>query len=346
MTWQGQVKLWLLVVLTIPSSIFSILIFIYFYRQRKNLSIHHHLTLILTALNFVQVVTDFPFVIIYYIRGEVFSPTNAFCLWWTWWDYSLSCVLVFVMAWGCVERHFLIFYSSAFATPRKRFFFHTVPMFLACIYPLIFYLMTIALNTCENQWDYETVSSAYLRSEGCLRIFLVLSSQLLCLQPCYLSDQPALATFDFFMNYAFPIITMTLANGSLIGRICWQKRHWRNTLQRQRKLTIQLSSVALLYIVFWTPLTVTGLMYTFTLSPELPELQGDYFFFLPYMVDMFIPFISLPLLPDFRKVLLGKRHAPVLPLNTVTNAQTINVKPRSHQKWTMNSAYDFDWSLL
>ena len=166
MTWQGQVKLWLLVVLTIPSSIFSILIFIYFYRQRKNLSIHHHLTLILTALNFVQVVTDFPFVIIYYIRGEVFSPTNAFCLWWTWWDYSLSCVLVFIMAWGCVERHFLIFYSSAFATPRKRFLFHTVPMFLACIYPLIFYLMTIALNTCENQWDFDRVSAASVRSEA------------------------------------------------------------------------------------------------------------------------------------------------------------------------------------
>ena len=165
MPWQAQTKLWLLAVLSIPSTISSIFIFIYFYRQRKNLSIHHHITLILTTLSFLQVTTDLPFAMIYYIRGEVFSRTDGFCLWWNWWDYSTSSLLIFTMAWGCIERHFLIFYTSVLSTRRKRFFFHILPMVVACIYPLIFYLAVIVFNTCENQWDFQMVSTLSHRNE-------------------------------------------------------------------------------------------------------------------------------------------------------------------------------------
>ena len=42
------------------------------------------------------------------------------------------------------------------STPRRRFFFHILPMVLACTYPVVFYLCAIVVNTCENQWDYQT----------------------------------------------------------------------------------------------------------------------------------------------------------------------------------------------
>jgi hypothetical protein len=123
---------------------------------------------------------------------------------------------------------------------------------------------------------------------------------------------------------------IALANGFLIGRILWQKRHWQRAGHRQRKLTIQLSSVAALYIIFWSPLTINGLICTFTSSSTSLELQGEYFLFLPYMVVMFLPLVSLPLLPDFKKALVKKRQPTVEPWNTMVNGPTITVKPLLH----------------
>lgn len=154
---EPDIKFWFLLALSIPATLFCLLIFYYFYRQRKHLSIHHHTTLVLVFLSFLQITTDIPFVMIFYHKNEVAFPTNSFCLWWSWWDYTTSALMIFAMAWGCIERHFLIFYSGLVATPRRRFLFHILPMILACAYPVIFYLFAIVLNTCENQWDYETV---------------------------------------------------------------------------------------------------------------------------------------------------------------------------------------------
>jgi cytochrome b len=157
MEWTMAVKFWLLIILSIPSAICSLLIFAYFYRQRKQRSIHHHMTLLLVFLSFLQVTTDLPFVILYYQHGEVAVTTDSFCLWWNWWDYSTSGLLIFAMAWACVERHLLVFYNAMVSTRRKRILFHHIPIGIVCVYPLIFYLVVIVFNTCENQWDFQTV---------------------------------------------------------------------------------------------------------------------------------------------------------------------------------------------
>ena len=99
-------------------------------------------------------------------------------------------------------------------------------------------------------------------------------------------------------------------------------------MSKQRKLTIQLSTVAVLYILFWAPLTVNGLIYTFTGSEFALEIQGEYFLFLPYMVVMFLPLVSLPLLPDFRRAICRKRRGNVEVWNSLT-VKGITVVPRN-----------------
>jgi hypothetical protein len=159
MSWLLQVKFWLVLALSISSALCSIVILIHFYRQRRNLSPHHHLTLILIVTSFIQVTTLLPLAMAYYQRGEVIPATSVFCTWWDWWEYGSNGVLRFTVAWGSVDRHLLVFYNSLMPTRRSRFVLHILPMLITCSYPAIFYFAVMILNTCEKHWNYETVIS-------------------------------------------------------------------------------------------------------------------------------------------------------------------------------------------
>jgi hypothetical protein len=164
-SWLFQFKFWFLLILSIPSGICSLLILIHFYQQRNNFSIHQHLTLLLTAISFIQITTQIPLQIVYYRRGEVIPGTDSFCKWWTWWEFSLNGVSRFIMSWGSIERHFLIFHLSLIATKRKRFIFHLLPTIITTLYPIVFYFIAIFLYSCKSFWDYRVVSSIDLNNK-------------------------------------------------------------------------------------------------------------------------------------------------------------------------------------
>lgn len=157
-TWLIQSKFWLLICLAIPSFLCTICIFIYFFRQKQNFVIDHHLTLTLVIVCFLQLTTNIPFIADYYHNKIVFSSTNAFCIWWTWWEYSLNGLLLFLMAWGSIERHILVFHRSLVNTRRKRIIFHFIPTFISGCYPCMFYFAVVILNSCQNSWNYDEVS--------------------------------------------------------------------------------------------------------------------------------------------------------------------------------------------
>jgi hypothetical protein len=155
----SQIKFWLLLPLSIPSVLCSILILIHLYQTRNNLSIHHHLTLLLTTISFLQITTQIFLAMGIYRTGKLISTTRAFCTWWPWWDISLNGISRFIMAWGSIERHFLIFNISLMATKTKRWIFHILPTLITATYPIVFYFIAIVLNTCQKCWNYRAVSS-------------------------------------------------------------------------------------------------------------------------------------------------------------------------------------------
>jgi hypothetical protein len=166
--WLSQAKFWILIFLSIPSSICSILILIYFYRQRRNILIHYHLVFVLITTSLLEITTDISFNINYYQKGRVILGSNIFCTWWNWWKYSLNVILLFVMAWGSIERHLLVFHNQIMATKRKRFVFHFLPMLITSFYPPIFYFIFIVLSSCSNQWNYEIVNFIFF-----LKLFFI-----------------------------------------------------------------------------------------------------------------------------------------------------------------------------
>jgi hypothetical protein len=123
-----------------------------------------------------------------------------------------------------------------------------------------------------------------------------------------------------------PTGVITLANVALTIRVLWQKRNQQEAWRRQKKLTIQLLSISVLYIVFWFPLTINGLIYTYTSSPLLGDLQWKYFLFLPSVLAMIIPFVLVPHLSDFERIVFKWRGATVTPeinnIRRLPNVQT------------------------
>ncbi len=162
----SPVRFWICLTFSIPSALCSILILMHFYHEKRNLSIHHHLTILLTIISFVQVTTQIPVSMAYYRFGEVIPAISAFCTWWGWWDCSLNGASRFTMAWGSIERHLLVFNITLMNTKVKRFVFHIVPTLITSIYPLLFYFVAIVLNPCEKHWDYTLVSSIVLKTKG------------------------------------------------------------------------------------------------------------------------------------------------------------------------------------
>lgn len=154
-------EFWFLSILSVPSVLCSTSILIYFYRQRAQLPSHQHLTLILIIVSLLQILTDFPFALMYYRYGEDIPLSRAFCSWWTWWNYSLSGSLVFTMAWGSVERHRVVFHNAHLATRQRHVMLHFLPMILSSAYPTIFYFAVIILNPCVKEWDFNAVSDMF-----------------------------------------------------------------------------------------------------------------------------------------------------------------------------------------
>lgn len=150
-TWLDIGKFVTLLCLFMISMICSFFLFIYFYRQRKHISIFHHSSLILIVMCFLHILTDMPFVMAYYYKSGVAISTSNFCLWWNWWDYSTNVILVFLMTWFSLERHALVFHFNLFSKPIKHYLFHI-------LYPIVFYLFSIITNDCENQWSYDEVN--------------------------------------------------------------------------------------------------------------------------------------------------------------------------------------------
>ena len=182
MDWLSQAKFWILLILSIPSTICSLLILTYFYRRPNQVLIHHHLIIVLLVVSLFEILFDMTAVMAFYRRGYVAPATAGFCTWWTVAEYSANGVILWSLGWGSVERHLLIFHNTLMSTRRKRFIFHFCPMVLVCLYPCLFYFSAVALNSCQNRWDlqYGKSSSSQRFDNGSLCLLgLVFHSMLL-----------------------------------------------------------------------------------------------------------------------------------------------------------------------
>jgi hypothetical protein len=144
----------------------------------------------------------------------------------------------------------------------------------------------------------------------------------MCDRPCYVAARSSVATYDFMINIVLPILVITAANISLIVRVVRQKRGHSSSWHRQRKLTIQLLCIAIVYILLWFPMAFNGLFLLFWFSNTciLMQVQADYFLFVLCMVAILLPFISLATLPTLTRTWCNERLRVMMRSSNIAQA--------------------------
>ncbi|CAF3309515.1 unnamed protein product [Rotaria socialis] len=141
--------------------LFSILIIAYFARNHEVRSkFKNHGWFVLIIVNFTQLLLDLPMPMNYYRMGTVWPASNEYCVWWTWCEFSLNTIGLFLMAWVLVERYVLIFHPHAMIQSRwKKWIFHFTPIILSLIWAPTLYLVLVVISPyCTNEWDFGSVN--------------------------------------------------------------------------------------------------------------------------------------------------------------------------------------------
>ncbi|CAF3366106.1 unnamed protein product [Rotaria socialis] len=282
--------------------LFSILIIAYFARNHEVRSkFKNHGWFVLIIVNFTQLLLDLPMPMNYYRMGTVWPASNEYCVWWTWCEFSLNTIGLFLMAWVLVERYVLIFHPHAMIQSRwKKWIFHFTPIILSLIWAPTLYLVLVVISPyCTNEWDFGSVN---------------------CGIPCYFTVN-FLGQFDFIFNIAFPVMIITLANLALIIRLTYQKmsRHQIKNWRRHCKVVFQLGIVSSLYLAFWLPTMITELV-QITVMPSFMMDQLQTILFVVYFIPLLLPMICLSTQPELVKKIANSitiRKLNVIGITTV-----------------------------
>ncbi|UJR32524.1 hypothetical protein I4U23_019986 [Adineta vaga] len=268
----------------------SLLIFWFFLTHRALLrDIRHQAILLLLGNNFIQLTCDLPMPIYFYYIGHVNPATSAYCTWWTFFEYMLDVITALLVVVITIQRHILIFHDSIFRKRITRWLLYYVPLLLCFVYPFILYMVLIVFYPCDGlQWDY--------------------SSNVCGFANCHLVYSKTLSTFDWAAHNGMPTLIIILGNVSLIIRVIKQKRRHQQhiTWRKQRRITLQLLAVSMLFLVAWLPGLVIALIQQ-TIDPNFAiDFQRNYALDLVYFMCIFLPWICIGQLPRFVQW-IGKR---------------------------------------
>ncbi|CAF0851763.1 unnamed protein product [Adineta ricciae] len=295
-----RIKFIIIVCLQVLAGILSFFVFIFFLTNPNHLrKLQNQALLVLLLINFVQLSVNMPMVTHFLHSGYISPATGTYCKFWMYVESTLDASNAFTVAVMSIQRHTLIFHPSTFRLRTKRCAYYYFPLLLGIVYPMIFYLVTIIFYPCDDtQWDFT----------------LNMCGDTIC----YLSNDLILATFDWIVNTGLPIIVIILANVTLIIRVIQQKLRRRQTVSwvKQRRMTLQLLSIACLNLLAWLPSITTGIMQQIDASDYVYEIQEDYISDLTYFICLLLPSMCLGLLPDFTKWMWKIFRRPLKLLNT------------------------------
>ncbi|CAF1363787.1 unnamed protein product [Adineta steineri] len=283
------IKYILLQITIVPSLICDIFVFIHFIRYWKKeitTAPQNHIIFCLLIVSFIQKISDVPFAIYYFRWNIVYQQTYNFCVIWDWFNYTAMTVSLQLVCWCSLERHLFVFHSQMMKTKQFLILFHYIPMIICLSYTPIFYFRYIFFPTaCTNTWDYTTIY---------------------CGGACYSYYDAVLGTFDWLFNYGLPTLIIIFANPLLFCRVLWQKINRQGPVQwsRQRRMIIQLSFIALLYLLFMAPQVIVGSMQTLWGVDFLYDVQADYLYYIVYFINQLLPFVIISSLPGTQKKLI------------------------------------------
>ncbi|CAF0900506.1 unnamed protein product [Adineta ricciae] len=278
-----SVKLAILLPCQVLSLLFSLFIFMNVVHGSYKLfrPVRNHFIAILLITGFIQVSTELSMVENYLHTGVVRPSTPSYCSFFNWFEFSLNGISLHVMFWTSIERHILIFFHASLRTPWKCLLFHYIPLLTSVAYAPSIYGYFIFIYECVNHWDY---------------------NELLCTAPCFYENK-LFGIVTWLANIIIPAFSIAAANIILIVRVTCRSADLQINIRRikkNRKMTIQLLGISSLFLIFWLPISVTGLIQQFFSPTFLIDVQFNVFFYLIYFIQLFLPFVCFVSLPELK----------------------------------------------
>ncbi|CAF0966319.1 unnamed protein product [Adineta ricciae] len=286
--WERNIKFCLIVMLVIPSfccTIFSL----YHFNLRR---FHSQIYGLLLLVNLLFFITDLPFTLAFLYCGSI--PVNK-CTLWIFFNYLLATLNILLMTWASIERYLFIYHDSYIR--RHIFALHYMPTIVIILYSIVYYVVVILLNSCQPSYN------TYLY---------------VCAGACY-QYEFKVGLIDVFIHGILSVCIIFIINLTLILRhivyIYRRKQraiqikkshHWRRSI----KLTAQLLTISILYLIVWIPYTTVVFLQMYNNTPFLTYLMSTFIVYLPYIMFFSLPFLCLLAMPDIKKKFFGLVDSP------------------------------------
>ena len=267
------VRFWLILVLLIPSlctGLFALFCLLSIRVARR--SLNHHITIVLLLIGLICQVTSYLWLLTSYRFIGVWLRSPLFCSIWAFLDWGLYATQTILFAWATLERHILIFHDRFVSTRRKRFLVHYLPFLLLLCYCLVYYSILFFFPPCRNL--YSNFSA-------------------ICVYPCLVMIH-SFFVYDMIVHQILPVFFIIFFSILLLLRAIWRKARHRQAHQwrKHRRMTVQLLSISLLYLLFSSPYSITSALMLCGLPVRLILPLYDYSRFLIYFPVLFFPFVS------------------------------------------------------
>ncbi|CAM2725153.1 unnamed protein product [Rotaria socialis] len=272
-------RFWLLLSFEVPGLTCTLLLIYHLLMDRSlRTALHNHVVILSLLGALLTQLIDIPFYLAFSWLSHVWLEAHFFCKLWRYVNVGVFLMISILIAYASIERHILVFHDKLVSTKRKRILFHYLPLGGVLLYGFTFYTTVIFFPSCEQVYDY---------------------SQPWCSYPCYLSDF-ALSTYDVMVNTILPIILTIVFSIALLVRIIYQKYRLRRPIQwrRYRRMTIQLLSIASLYVFIVLPVPILIFAHLCGLPREVGSEVELYTYFLCYFIPLLLPYVCLGSLPE------------------------------------------------
>jgi hypothetical protein len=246
-------------------------------------SLNNHIIIILLFICLIYELTDISFILNFYRFGTNWHITPSFSVFWSFLDYALYGAQFLLFSWATIERYILIFHDRWLLTKKRIYFLHYFPIIILIVYSLIYYTIIIILPFCPRMFFQLPMHGVYY--------------------PCIYYYVPIISIWELVCHQLIPVITIIIFSCLIFIRVLWQKSRLNRTIQwrKQRKMTIQLLSVSILFLSLSAPGVFLSIAYDFGLPKDIGIYYMPYAYFFSYYVVFLFPFVCLGSLPELRK---------------------------------------------
>jgi hypothetical protein len=278
---SDSIRFWFYLVFLIPSILCSLFVlYCFLFDRTLRQALNNHVIIVLLFLGLISEITNYPWMLHYYRKERIWNRSNIFCDIWSFLDWGTFILQSFLVAWATIERHILIFHDRWVLTKTKRFFVHYLPLLFVLLYCIIWYMVMFLFPPCENLFDTTDAGCAF---------------------PCLYTIYP-LFMWEVMVHEIFPIVIIVVFSIALLVRVLWRRHRIHQPIQwrKYRKMSVQLLSISLLYIIFSLPYMLMNMISMCTIHTDIFIAILDYTLFLSYFIFFLFPFVCLLSLSEIR----------------------------------------------